>query len=327
MGLAHAHQCPCTVRCVCPPRAAPGHGRTCRHRAGILRLRAHPGRGRPAADASAGRRRRPRRTVHLQAVGHRPRPWRWRAEALTASRRSRTCRRVWQRCPVGVHRAATQRWTGTPRVPVRVERGRTGLSPRTVVSLGRAPARPSDAWRRRWWPGHDVHRRPPTPVATLPGPGRPHGCQRPHALLPHDAAVSGRPERVKAAWPPTPSHAVVGPTPQPCRAQGIAAGPLRVAAGARGDVGWRAQRRCAARALMVHGSRFPRRGEAGRGDPPVQAHLGREGLAAATAGWPYSAPRETPQAGPPRGSGLRRWNDGRVSGRTCPERTRRPTRR
>ncbi|SHL49366.1 hypothetical protein SAMN04487849_1042 [Micrococcus luteus] len=106
--------------------------------------------------------------------------------------------------------------------------------------------------------GHDVHRRPPTPVATLPGPGRPHGCQRPHALLPRDAAVSGCPERVSAARSPTPARAVVRPTPQPCRAQGIAARPLRAAADARADVGWPAQRRCAARALMVHGSRLPR---------------------------------------------------------------------
>ena len=151
----------------------------------------------------------------------------------------------------------------------------------TVVSLGRAPARPSDARRRRW--------RRDTTFTVGPYPG--------------------------------------GDAPRPCRAhQGIAARPLRAAANARADVGWPAQRRCAARALMVHGSRFPRRGETGRGDPPPRC-TSSGWPAATTAGRPYSAHRETPQAGPPRGSGLRRGNDGRVSGRTCPERTRRPTRR
>ena len=197
----------------------------------------------------------------------------------------------------------------------------------TVVSLGRAPARPSDARRRRWrrdttftvgpYPGGDA---PPGSAGPTAGSGLIPSC---HTTRRSPVARSG----VKAARPPTRSHAVVRPTPRPCRAhQGIAARPLRAAANARADVGWPAQRRCAARALMVHGSRFPRRGETGRGVPsPRCTSSGRP--AATTAGWPYSAPRETPQAGPPRGSGLRRGNDGRVSGRTCPERTRRPTRR
>jgi hypothetical protein len=51
------HLCPTTP-------VAPGHGRTWRHRSGILRLRTPDSRGRPPPDASAGRRRRPRRTVH-----------------------------------------------------------------------------------------------------------------------------------------------------------------------------------------------------------------------------------------------------------------------
>ncbi len=215
-----------------------------------------------------------------------------------------------------------------PPVPDRGAGGRTGLPPRRWWSRSGEHLRgPATRGVGDGGAGHDDHRRPPTPVVTLPGPGRPHGCQRPHALLPHDAAVSARPERrVSAARSPTPARAVVRPTPRPCRGQGIAARPLWAAADARADVGWPAQRRCAARALMVHGSRFPRRGETGRGVPsPRCTSSGRP--AATTAGWPYSAPRETPQAGPPRGSGLRRGNDGRVSGRTCPERTRRPTRR
>lgn len=54
--------------------------------------------------------------------------------------------------------------------------------------------------------GHDDHRRPPTPVVTLPGLGWPDGCQRRHATPPTRRGVLRSPRagarRAIAATPP-----------------------------------------------------------------------------------------------------------------------------
>ena len=124
---AHHHVCPTTP-------AAPGHGRTWRHRAGILSPRTHDSRGRPPTDSSVVQRRRPRRTVHLQlkeTVHRAPDGGTMSSDALTG--KPDLSSRV-TALPGGVHRPATQRPTGTPPVPDRVVGGRTGLSPRRCWS-------------------------------------------------------------------------------------------------------------------------------------------------------------------------------------------------
>ena len=195
-GHAHARHCPpCSVRCVCPPPAAPGPGRTRRRRAGILRLRAHPGRGRPAPEASGGPRRGPRGRVHvpLKDLGRAP-------ETVAA----------------GVLTA------GTPPGPERGVGGRTGLSPRrrscSRVHL-RGPA------TRGAGDGGGT-RRPPS--APYPGGDAPRawlapGVSAASCPLPRDAAVSGRPERVRGARSPSRCrHArVVRPAPRPSRGEGM----------------------------------------------------------------------------------------------------------
>ncbi len=118
----------------------------------------------PQRVAAAGRDARCTRSCRTQATV----PRTVARGALTASRRSRTCRRVWQRCPGGVHRAATQRSTSTPPGPDRVVGGRTGLSPRPWSRSGvhlRGPATRGvgDGGRTRRSPSA------PTPVVTLPG--------------------------------------------------------------------------------------------------------------------------------------------------------------
>lgn len=137
---------PWTVRCARPPPrvphhhvgpttpAAPGRGRTRRHRAGILSPRTHDSRGRPPPDASVVHRRKPRRTVHLQlkeTVHRAPDGGTGSSDALTV--KPDLSSRV-TAMPGGVHRPATQRPTGTPPVPDRVVGGRTGLSPRRCWS-------------------------------------------------------------------------------------------------------------------------------------------------------------------------------------------------
>ncbi|MGW9738677.1 hypothetical protein ACUXPL_001705 [Micrococcus sp. 140720015-1] len=190
-GHAHACHCPpCSVRCVCPPPAAPGHGRTWRHRAGILRLRPHPGRGRPAPEASGGPRRGPRGSVHLPLKDLGRAPETVAAGVLTA---------------------------GTPPGPERGVGGRTGLSPRRRSCSGvhlRGPATRGAGDGG----GNDDHRRLPTPVGTLPGPGWPQGCQRrpvpSHKTRRSPVARSGCEARGRR-------HArVVRPAPRPSRGEG-----------------------------------------------------------------------------------------------------------
>lgn len=186
----------------------------------------------------------------------------------------------------------------------------------TVVSLGRAPARPSDARRRplpRW--------------RRSPGLGRPHGWQRPHTLLPHDAAVSGRPERGEsraAADTVTRGRAAHSPAVQG------SSGHRRPTP--QGGCQRTRRRRVACpaplRGTRAHGARLPlpqtRRDRSWRSAAAVYV----ERLAGCHDGGPAVLSAQGNAAGrTPRGSGLRWWNDGRVSGRTCPERTRRPTRR
>lgn len=191
--LAQPTAPPCSVRCVCPPPAAPGHGRTWRHRAGILRLRAHAGRGRPAPEASGGPRRGPRGRVHLplKDLGRAP-------ETVVS----------------GVLTA------GTPPGPERGVGGRTGLSPRRRSCSGvhlRGPA------LRGAGDGGET-RRPPS--APCPGGDAPRawlapGVSAASCPLPRDAAVSGRPERVQGARSPScRRHArVVQPAPRPSRGE------------------------------------------------------------------------------------------------------------
>lgn len=166
------------------------------------------------------------------------------------SRRSRTCRRVWQRCPGGVHRAATQRSTSTPPCPG-PRRGRTNWPAiaTVVVSIGRASARPSDARRRRGRRDTTTIVGPLPRWGRSPGLGLAPGVSAASCPLPRDAAVSGRSERVRGARSPSCCrHArVVRPAPRPCRRQGMAARPFRVAADARADVGRPARHRCGVR--------------------------------------------------------------------------------
>ena len=174
MGLAPAHHRPLC----CPPR--PTTTGCARAWSDV----ATPGRNPPSAcpprQGKTGARRLsgspPQAEAHRApaSCGTRADPLAVARGALTASRRSRTCRRVWQRCPGGVHRAATQRSTGTPPLPDRGVGGRTGLSPRRCSRSGvrlrcpglrgvgdgggtrRSPSAPypggdaSRAWPARW---------------------------------------------------------------------------------------------------------------------------------------------------------------------------------
>ncbi|CAM3532563.1 hypothetical protein MILU53160_02050 [Micrococcus luteus] len=199
----------------------------------------------------------------------------------------------------------------------------------TVVSLGRAPARPSDARRRRWrrdttftvgpYPGGDA---PPGSAGPTAGSGLIPSC---HTTRRSPVARSG----VKAARPPTRSHAVVRPTPRPCRAhQGIAARPLRAGlpthAPTSGGLTSAAARRVSSWCRAPASPDAARRGRSWGSAAAVYV----ERRARCHNGGPAALIAQGNAAGrTPRGSGLRRGNDGRVSGRTCPERTRRPTRR
>lgn len=266
---------PCTVRCVCAPPTAPGYGWTRRHRAGILRLRAHPGRGRPAPDASAGPRRGPRGRAHLPLKDLGRAPETVAAGVLTA---------------------------GTPLDPERGMGGRTGLSPRRRSCSGvhlQSPAtrgagegggtrRPSSAP----YPGGDAPR----------AWGWPQGCQRRpvpfHATRRSPVARSGCEARGRRRVAVT--RGSFGPLP----------GRAGVRAWPPDPSGW----------LPTHAPTS--------GGLPGTAAVYVERLAGCHDGGPAVLSAQGNAAGrTPRGSGLRWWNDGRVSGRTCPERTRRPTRR
>ncbi|GEM_PF-4823854 len=143
MGRAHAHHCPLYRPLRLPATSC------ARRRSNVPAPDRNPPPACPPRQGKTGARRFSGSPP--QAEAHRaPASWRTQAYplavargALTASRRSRTCRRVGQRCPGWVHRAATQRWTSTPPGPDRVERGRTGLSPRPWSRSGvhlRGPA-------------------------------------------------------------------------------------------------------------------------------------------------------------------------------------------
>ena len=167
MGLAHAHHFP-LYRPLRPPTTS-----CARTRSNVPAPGRNPPPACPPRQGKTGARRLsgspPQAEAHRApaSCGTRADPLAVARGALTASRRSRTCRRVWQRCPGGVHRAATQRSTSTPPGPDRGERGRTGLSPRPWSRSGvhlRGPA------TRGVGDGGGTRRSPsaPTPVATLP---------------------------------------------------------------------------------------------------------------------------------------------------------------
>lgn len=211
---------PCTVRCARPPPAAPEHGRTCRHRAGILRLRTQNGGRRPPPAASTGHRRRPRRTVHLlqlKDTGRRaPDGGARSSDGLTV--KPDLSSRV-RAGPGGVHRPATQRPPGTPPCPG-PRRGRTNwpATATVVVSIGRASARPSDARRRR------RRRATTTTVGSLPRSGRSPGLAGPRGVsgvmpLPHNASIpmmlsAGAGRAVAATTTATGGRAVHSPAVQ-----------------------------------------------------------------------------------------------------------------